>query len=204
MKETLVKNIHWFLIMYTCFGLYTIYEEKSVVLDQALGQPELIKVKITQAENKLKQIERFKKNLSKSKERVKEVVKQIEKVQKQLPSDVNDTEVQSLIGDIANGLKIRDPAPSPDQETNNGFYFTKKYKFEGTGTFLQFLIFFENLEKAERILNVEGFSLVADKTQMKSRFPILKLSTTIESYRYNTSYKEKSGVDEIESKYEVK
>jgi len=202
-KEMLVKNIHWFLIAYTAMGLFTIYEEKTFALEQVKGQPETVRVKISKAKNKLKQIERFKKNLSKSKEKVKEVVKQIEKIQKQLPSDVNDTEVQSLIGDIAVGLKIRDPQPSPDQESNNGFYFTKEYKFNGTGTFLQFLIFFENLEKAERILNVKNFSLVADKSQMKSRFPILQLKTTIESYRYNTSYKEKSGVDEIESKYEV-
>ena len=141
------------------------------------------------------------KNLTKSKERVKEVVKQIEKVQKQLPTDVNDTQVQSIIGDIANNLKIKDPSPTPEEETNNGFYFAKEYKFSAYGTFIQFLIFFENLEKTERILNIKSLKITFDQEKTRGRFPIVNLDTVIESFRYNQSYRERSGVEEIEKKY---
>lgn len=201
MKDQIIKNFHWIIILYTIFGLYTIYEEKSELLTQAESLPPTVEIKIERAKNKIKKIERFKQNLTKSKERVEEVVRQIEKVQKQLPSNVNDTEVQTLIGDIASKLKMRDPQPAPADEVNNGFYFAKDYNFTGQGTFLQFLIFFENLEKAERILNIKNLSMKLDPNEAKSRFPILTLETTIESYRYNSAYKEKSGVEEIENAY---
>ena len=202
MKDGLVKNLHWLIILYACWGLFTIYEEKEVELETSGVSIPVIEAKITRSKGKLRQIETFKKNLSQSKERVKEVVKQIEKVQKQLPSDVNDTEVQSLMGDIANNLKIKEPQPSPAEEVNNGFYFAKDYKFTGYGTFIQFLIFFENLEKTERILNVKGLELEYDDDKTRGRFPIVNIKTTIESYRYNTDYKERSGVEEIEKKFQ--
>lgn len=204
MKEMLVKNFHWFIIAYAGMGLWDLYEEKNDALESSAQLAPTVELKIQRAKNQIKKIERFKKNLSKSKERVQEVVKQIEKAQKQLPSDVNDTEVQSLIGNIAKKLKIQEPSPSPGKEENNGFYYSKEYEFKGVGTFLQALIFFENLEKAERILNVKSFEMNIDPTKGKSRFPILNINTIVESYRYNTSYKEKSGVDEIENQYKVK
>jgi Tfp pilus assembly protein PilO len=201
MKEKLVSNFHWIIIFYALFGYFELYEEKEEALENSLVSIPIIEAKIVKAKRKIRQIETFKKNLSKSKERVKEVVKQIEKVQKQLPSDVNDTVVQSIIGDIANKLKIKEPSPVPDKETNNGFYFAKDYKFTAFGTFIQFLIFFENLNKTERILNVKSFKLDFDKSRTKGRFPIVNLSAVIESFRYNQSYKERSGVEEIENKF---
>jgi Tfp pilus assembly protein PilO len=204
MKEMLVRNFHWFIIAYTFVGLWDIYELKTEALENSAQLPPAVATKIQRAKNQIKKIERFKKNLSKSKERVQEVVKQIEKVQKQLPSDVNDTEVQSLIGDIAKKLKMVEPSPSPGQEVNNGFYFSKEYTFQAKGTFLQAIIFFENLKDSERILNVKSFDIALDESKAKSRFPILNISTAVESFRYNNSYKEKSGVDEIENQFKIK
>jgi Tfp pilus assembly protein PilO len=204
MKEMLVRNFHWFIIAYAGLGLWNIYEEKTINLENSEQLAPAVVTKIQRAKNQIKKIERFKKNLSKSKERVQEVVKQIEKVQKQLPSDVNDTEVQSLIGDIAKKLKMVDPSPSPAQEQNNGFYFSKEYNFEAKGTFLQSIIFFENLKNSERILNVKSFDIRLDESMAKSRFPILTIKTVVESFRYNNSYREKSGVDEIENQFKIK
>ena len=204
MKEMLVRNFHWFIIAYACMGLWDIYELKTEALENSAQLAPAVSTRIQRAKNQIKKIERFKKNLSKSKERVQEVVKQIEKAQKQLPSDVNDTEVQSLIGDIAKKLKMVEPQPSPGKEANNGFYFSKEYIFQAKGTFLQAIIFFENLKNSERILNVKSFDIALDESKAKSRFPILNISTAVESFRYNSSYKERSGVDEIENQFKIK
>lgn len=201
MKNKLVANLHWIIILFSVFGYFELYEEKEVELENSGASIPVIKAKIQKAKRKISQVEKFKKNLSKSKERVEEVVKQIEKVQKQLPSDVNDTVVQTIIGDIARKLKIKEPSPAPGQETNNGFYFAKDYQFSAYGTFIQFLIFFENLEKTERILNVKSFNLIFDPVKTKGRFPIVNLTAVVESFRYNQSYKEESGVEEIEKKF---
>ncbi len=90
---------------------------------------------------------------------------------------------------------------SPGKETNNGFYFNKEYSFAAKGTFLQSLIFFESLANAERILNVKTVKISHDEEQNRSRFQIVNLETTVESFRYNTSHVEKSGVEEIENQF---
>lgn len=203
MKEVLIKNFHWFIIVYAGVGLFTVYEEKMEEIEGAKSAVPPMEARIIKSKRKISEIKKFKKNLEKSKERVKEVVKQIEKVQKQLPSDVNDTEVQALIANIAKELRVKNPRANPEKERMQGFYYEKDYKFEGVGTFLQFLIFFENLEKAERILNVKNLKMILDPKSKASRFPIVNLETTVESFRYNTSYKEKSLVNEIEKKFSV-
>lgn len=196
MKNSILKNLHLIIIIYAFWGFYNIYEEKTLLIETERNETPSLETKISNSKKKLKEINKFKENLKNSKERVTEVVKQIEKVQKQLPSDVNDAEVQELVGNIAKDLKIKNPSPSAGKETLNGFYFAKDYNFSGRGTFLQFLIFFENLSKAERILNVKELSFTYVKENIRSRFQVLEMAAIVESFRYNKKHKEK--VDEVE------
>ena len=203
MKESLLKNLHWMIIAYAGFTLFTIYEEKEQVYQDLVTRTPALKNKIQREKTKLAQIEEFKKNLSATKERVQEVVRQIEKVQKQLPTDVNDTQVQEVLGGYASELRMKEPLQAPGEEKNHGFYFAKEYSFEGKGTFLQALIFFENLAKADRILNVKNVKIKHSNLDNRSRFQIIDLQTTVESFRYNKNYEEKSGVEAIESQFKV-
>ena len=203
MKDVLIKNLHWFIFAYAAQGLFLMYTEKDEQYQELISQTPAIKAKIQREKRKLVQIEEFKKNLAATKERVKEVVKQIEKVQKQLPTDVNDAEVQELLGNIAQKLKMKKPQQVPKKEENLGFYFAKEYEFKGRGTFLQSLIFFESLAKAERILNVKNVKIEHISDKVRSRFQIIDMQTTVESFRYNKDYKEKSGVEEIEQQFKV-
>lgn len=199
MKELIVKNIHIIIILYAGFNLFELFTEKDEELTSLVGRTPSIRAKIQQSKTKLNQIEEFKKNLTSTKERVEEVVKQIEKVQKQLPSDVSDTQVQSTLSRLGEKVKIRDIKQLPKDEKNNGFYFSKLYQFAGTGTFLQALIFFENLEKEERILNVKSFKIEPTNQKSRSRFQVTNFETDIESFRYNTNHKEKDVLKEIDS-----
>ncbi|MEX1099067.1 MAG: type 4a pilus biogenesis protein PilO [Bacteriovoracaceae bacterium] len=203
MKNVLIKNIHWFIIAYAAQGLFMLYSEKDEAYQNLITQTPVLKTKIAREKTKLSQIEEFKKNLSSTKDRVQEVVKQIEKVQKQMPSDVNDAEVQELLGNMATDLKMKQPNQSPGNEADHGFYFAKEYQFQGRGTFLQALIFFESLSKAERILNVKEVKIKHISEKVRSRFQIIDLQTKVESFRYNKNYKEKSGVEEIEKQFNI-
>lgn len=201
MKELLIKNIHWLIIFYAGNNLFMLYEEKQEQLDSVLVQTPVIAAKIKKEEKKLVQIEEFKKNLNETKKRVKEVVSQIEKVQKQLPSDVNDAEVQTLLGSIGDKLRVQNQKQSPGREVNNGFYFAKDYNYSARGTFIQSIIFFENLEKAERILNVKSFNIKAINERVRSRFQIVDFQVLVESFRYNKGYRERDGIKEIENQF---
>lgn len=201
MKNILIKYIHWVILLYAGNNLFTLYTEKSEALTQLESATEPMKVNIAREERKLKQIEEFKKNLEVTKNRVKEVVTEIEKVQKQLPEDLNAAVVQEMLSDLSTKLKIKNITQTPGNETMQGFYFVKEYNLRGIGTYLQSLILLENIEKSERILNVKSFEMSYSKEENRSRFPVLDVSLVLESYRYNKSYKEKSGVEEIENQF---
>jgi len=201
MKELLIKNFHWLIIFYAANNIFMLYEEKNETYQNIISQTPVLEAKIRKEQKKLLQIEEFKKNLSETKKRVTEVVKQIEKVQKQLPSDVNDAQVQSLLSDIGAKLKVQNEQQSPKQEDNNGFYFAKEYEYKARGTFIQALIFFENLERSERILNVKSFNIESIKEDVRSRFQIVDFLINIESFRYNKNYRERDAVKEIEKQF---
>lgn len=201
MKELIIKNIHWLIIFYAANNIFALYEEKSEQFENIIAQTPVLSSKIQKEKRKLVQIEEFKKNLSATKKRVTEVVKQIEKVQKQLPSDVNDAEVQRLLSEIGEKLRVQDEQQTPKNETNNGFYFAKEYEYKARGTFIQSLIFFENLEKSERILNVKSFNIERIQDNVRSRFQIVDFSIIIESFRYNKNYRERDAVKEIENQF---
>jgi Tfp pilus assembly protein PilO len=193
MKDILTKNIHMFLILYTAYNIFTIYEEKSLLVENKTSNLAGSERKLKKSKKELAKIDQFNKDLEASRERVKEVVKEIKKVQRQLPSEINDTEVQGILTDISNDLKMSGPETKPLEEIAHGFYYSKEYIFDAKGTFLQYLIFYEkleNLSKAGRILNVKYLRISQDKNSDKrSRFRTLRLTTNVESFRYNPNYK---------------
>ncbi len=204
MKNKILANFHLIFFVMAAMNLFELYEEKSQKIENSNNSIQSLEAKKIKQTRKLKQIETFKKNLSQSKTRVVEVVKQIEKVQKQLPSDVNDAQVATKLTEVANNLKFQNIRITPLNEENNGFYFTKKYSLKSEGTFLQSMILFESVQKEERILNIHKLELKEMQSDARGRFKVLYLDTEIESYRYNSGYKEKSGVKEIEQKFKVR
>jgi Tfp pilus assembly protein PilO len=194
MKDQLVKQFHWIIILYAGFGLFTVYEEKEAELVASQAQIPGLENNVNRLKRKLTQINQFREDLNKSKERVQAVVKQIETIQKQLPTDINDVEIQQLFSNMSDELRIVEPNTQPLEEINNGFYFSKNFKYSGKGTFLQFLILVEKLEvlaSKDRILNVKDLSFrINEAADKRSRFTILEFETAIESFRYNPDHKE--------------
>lgn len=203
MKDILIKNLHIFIFIYTAFINYELYEQKVVEIEALKGQIASAEARLTRSKTELAKVDQFNKDLAASRQRVKEVVEEIEKVQKQLPSEINDTEVQQLLTGITAELRMKDPNMSPKNETPNGFYFSKEYDFSASATFLQSLIFFEkleNLSKSNRILNVKYVRIFDDpESDKRSQFRGLKLATNVESYRYNASYKIETVTPEVEN-----
>lgn len=193
MKDTLIKNLHIFILIYTAFINYDLYEVKIVEIEAQKATIASTQARLARSKTELAKVDQFNKDLESSKQRVAEVVAEIEKVRKQLPSEINDIEVQQLLSGISQDLRMREPSTSPNTETSNDFYFTKDYTFSVKATFLQALIFFEKLEnisKSNRILNVKYFKMSDDpESDNRSQFRGLKIETNLESYRYNTNYK---------------
>ncbi len=188
MKDTLLKNLHLLFIFYGLYIGYFYYEEQELILEQKKSEVAPAQNQLEKSKRKLKQVKKFEQNLEASKAKVKEIAEQLNRIQRQIPTDLNDVAVQRDMEGLAEDLKIAELYSSPDVETLNEFYFTRQYKVEAKGTYLQFLIFYENLEKLERVLNVREI-VFEQASEGRSRFKVLKMNAIIESYRYNTNYK---------------
>ncbi len=190
--DIITKNIHLFIIIYALYGGYEYYEQqdgKLVGLKQTL---EAGKAKVQRVKKELRQVEQYQKDLVASEQRVQEVVGKLEELTRQLPPTINDTEISTVLEKFSTKLKMFDLNFSPGKELEKGFYFAKDYNFDVKGTYLQFLIFYEKLEKLSengRILNVKYLRMKkSDKGDKRSRFQILDLSTTLEAFRSNSKF----------------
>ena len=189
MKDKLASNIHLIFLVYALMLGMDSYDQMNVKFESAKAALESTNIKLNKIKRDLNKLKNFDSNLVDSKSRVREVVKRIEKAQKQLPSEINDADVSGKLTQFSDDLKMLDPSPVPRIEQDFKFYISKDYNFDAKGTFLQFLIFFENLERLGddgRILNVKYVRITESNTgDDRSRFKILNLSTTVEAYRYN-------------------
>lgn len=197
MKDAIIKNLHIFIFLYTAFINYELFEIKNEEIESKKSQIASSKARLTRSKTELAKVDQFNKDLAASKQRVAEVVSEIERVQKQLPSDINDTAVQQLLTGVTQDLRMKSPNMIPKQEVPKGFYFSKDYEFKAKATFLQSLIFFEkleNLSRSNRILNVKYVKITDDpESDKRSQFRGLLLATNVESYRYNASF----DIDEV-------
>lgn len=152
----------------------------------------------TKKRNK-KELQNFFLDINEAKDRIERVALEIEKAQQQLPADLNDAEVIGFITRKADELNIREINISPEmKDDDKGFYSIRKYNFKAKGTYVQFLILFENIADYKRILNIGKVVFKRNNVQQRSRFQIIDGEIQVWAYRYNTGYKEDRGIEEID------
>lgn len=198
--ELIIKNFHWLIILNTAYGYWTRLEEHNVALLQIQEQKPPLEDKIKALNKKIEEAKIFKANLEVSKNRVKEVVAQIDTVQRQLPNQINDTEILEFFSSEAKQLNIN-AGFNPGMEETRDFYIAKKYNIDGKGTYLQFLIYFERIANSERLINVQSVKFSTLQEKQKGRFQMLSMNAVLEGFRYNSAYKEDTGIEKIEEQF---
>lgn len=201
--ELFVKNIHWLIILNTGYGYYTRLEEHNIQIEQILSEKPTIEEQISKLKKKVDEAKIFLANLEVSKKRVQEVASQIEQVQRQLPNTIDDTAILDFFSTEAQNLNIQVNL-MPGAEEPRDFYIAKKYSIRGNGTYLQFMIFMERIASSERLINVQNVRLTPQTEKQKGRFQMLALDATLESFKYNSAYKEDTGISKIEEEFKPK
>lgn len=201
LPNKLLAQLHILILLYAAYSVYTSYEEFEANYAAQEQQVPGIESDISNFKKRLKAIDQYKKNIENSRKSVEEVFKNIERVQKQLPAEVNDIDILDYIAKEGRGLNVPEIVGTPMKEQAEGFYVIKPYEIKARGTFLQLVVFMERLAGAERLYNVRKFKLSADEVPQKGRFQVISLLAEIETYKYNQSYKESSGLEEINSQF---
>ena len=197
----LIKKLPLLIILYTAYTAYDMYESNQVKLKESQDRIPVLKSQIKKAKKKKKDLERYFKDIEEAKKNIELVAQEVEKVQRQLPSEISDTENLQTIKGIAEKLNIKNVFLQPKNETNKGFYFIKNYEMKATGTYLQFLIFFEKLGENKRLFNIRDVELKQINTSQRGRFNLINSKIIIRAYRFNPNHKEDRGIDDIENQF---
>lgn len=200
--NALISKIWILILAYGGFEAYTIYEAHTEQMTSLEGSIPRIQGQINRAQKEKKQIKSYLRDIEEAKKNIELVAQEVETLQKKLPESIKDAENLNLIRKIAEGLNIKSIYLSPGTEENKGFYFTKRYEFKGTGTFLQLLIFFEKIGASERLLNIREVNLQKSDKKQRGRFQLTNARIIVEAYRYNPDHKEDRGIGDIEKQFQ--
>ena len=196
--EKLLKNLHWFIILYAGYEFYTGYMLANEKLLSIEAQQNTQKLELVRNKKIQKEIENYYKNIEIEKLKIERVASEIEKMQQLLPSEISDTENINLLKSMGDDVNIKEMSVAPELEIDRGFYFARKYKVKAKATYLQFLIMLEKISENKRILNVVDTTFIKAEKVQRSKFQVIEGEMTIEAYRYNINYKVDRGLDKIE------
>ena len=199
----ILAKLHIFLLLWYGYQWFDAFSQHQVRLEALKAQIPMAEAKIRKIIRQQKDLEEYYQDVEKKKAQIEKVAREVEKLQRQLPESISDTENLQEMLDIANQLNIRDVHVIPKEEENKGFYIVKEYSFSGTGTFLQFLIFFEKIERISlenRLLNIGEISLGVDIEKQKGRFQLVDARFSVQAYRYNPAHRESREVEAEQEK----
>ena len=198
----LVQKIHIFILLWGVWEGYLVWENFNLKKEEISSQIPILNQKIAKAQREKAQIKDYLKDIKEAKQNIELVAKEVEALQRKLPETIKDAENLAMIKSIAEGLNIKNIYLSPGIEENQGFYFTKRYELEASGTYLQMLIFFEKIGVSERLLNIKNVEIKRSEDKQRGRFQLINAKITIEAYRYNPEHKEDRGIQNIENNFQ--
>lgn len=196
MKEIvnkIIANIHIVMFAWGCWTTYELWEQHDLRLTEIESQIPEIEQNIVKLRIKVKEINDFIRKADEYKVRVEEVAKNIEAVQKQLPAETNDAQILSSFQSEMKVLNIKDTTMEPKGEEVGQYFISKDYSIKASGTFLQFLIFFERIGNSTRIYNVKSLKLTTNGAVRKGRFQLVNGEAVIQAYRFNPAFRVERG-----------
>ena len=193
--KAIVKNLHWFIILYTLWFSYGLYEEHEVQIESLKSQSEVLDSKILKAKRDQKRLDEYYRDIEAAKDRIDTVARKVEKLQSQLPNSIDHNEIKKSLQLLSEKMNIKNLQYLPQQEENKGFYFSNKVKVNFEATYLQLLVLLEKIEQYDRILNVISIKIDKKEGEQKGSFKLTNVEMTIETYRYNQDHKEKREID---------
>lgn len=199
--EKLIKNLHWFIIIFAIYNAVTYYLEEEERFNGITAQQEKVQGELAKNRKIKRDISNYYTNIKEAKEKIERVALEIERTQQLLPSEISDTENIGLLRRIAEDVNIKEVSISPEQEVDRGFYLARRYRFKAKATYLQFLIMFEKISENKRILNVGQLDFKKLEQPQRSKFQLISGEFVLEAYRYNANFKEDRGINQIENQF---
>lgn len=188
--QALLHNLHWLIILYAGWQGYEIYETNNQVILNLQSKLQKSQKEFKKRSKELEVVKQYEDQKEEASKQFKEVEAEFQVIKKKLPSNFNHIQNKQMFINIADKLNIKDAIVDDNKlkEENKGFYFLKKYKLKGNGTFLQFLIMLERVSESERLFNINSLVFKEGKSAQRGRFSVIGSEIIVEAYRYNENY----------------
>lgn len=187
----LLMNLHFIIFGWACWETYQVHENNVSKIKSLESRLRSESKKLKKKEEDIKVIKQFENQREEASKQFAEVEAEFEVIRKKLPSSFNHIENKQMFINIAEKLNIKEAIvdDSKLKEDDRGFYYIKKYKLKGEGTFLQFLILLERISESERLFNINSLTFKEKKNSSRGRFSIINSEIVVEAYRYNENFK---------------
>ncbi len=173
--------------------LYDTWNLKNETIESELAKIPGLEKENDDIEKAIQRIKEVKDNVKDLKGKVEKSKQDLEKVGRFIPPISSKTAILDELSRVARSLNIKNISfkPKYEKENHGGLYITNGIEFEGRGTYLQFLVFFEKMKKPDRIFNVSAVEVTSSSIINKSKHVIVDFKTIIETFHYNKDHVKK-------------
>ena len=191
METKIAKNLHFIIIGLAVYFRYVQFGEISTEVNQKNQEIVTLTASKAKKQKDAADLEVYLEDLEENEAELAAMQKEIEEFQKKLPEKIKDIEMLDHFSSEAELLNIKDISLKPLQKTQMpGGYLANAYAFQGEGTFLQFLVYFERIGKDPKPIDVGNVTLsLLEGDQKGGRFQLVSLSATITVFSYNVPKK---------------
>ncbi len=172
---------------YAGYQLYTFYNEDIPKME---AEKQKLDGEISAKQGELKTLQDFAQNIESIKQELKELNLQLESALEYMPRTFNFSGLLRKLTMLAqnSGVELFSFHPQKAEEKKEGlFYSTASINFDLKGTYTQTLVFFDQLSRLKRIINVEDLKLRVNDvntTPSSSGNIVANTAVIIKTYRF--------------------
>ncbi len=172
------------------FAAYEYYEFINTEVVEMEQEQEAIRTKIQAKQNDYNRLKGFAANIELVKQELRELNLQLESALEHLPKSFNLSGLLRKLSSLAqnSGVELASFKPDKTETRNDGQFFASlKIDFDIKGTYAQTLLFFDQLTRLKRIVNLETMKMqIRDNNSSKSAssISVADVTGTIRTYRF--------------------
>ena len=174
-------------------GVYEFYDFYTVEMEKMQQDRSAKEASLETQKSELKRLESFASNIQTIKQELKELSLQLEAALEHMPRNFNLASLMRKMTLLAHnsGIELTTFKPRKGEEKEgNSFYSTIQIEFALHGSFTQTLVFFDQLSRLKRIINIESIKLAAVASTPQQRntaanAAALDTNVTIKTYRFS-------------------
>jgi len=180
----LINNVHIFIIIYALWLTFEAFNSNNDKLTVQQTSYEAMLTRYNIKKRKLSSVTKYKKKLKKSKNEFAKIKENLSIVQEKLPEIFDESKERNYLKSISKKAYIKNMSFSKGVTENKGYYSIINININLRDiTYLQFLVFLENLWKSQKLYNFNKLDVTNNENNERGRYQLISSNITIQTYR---------------------